>query len=107
MGKRKPTARGDRRRRARVHEELVRDLERLAELAPGGTPGRPLDVESPAQVDVIAEATACPLCRGALQLVEHAAETHDGVRLRAAHVRCTQCAVARVLYFRLAGALLN
>ncbi len=107
MGKRKPSPRGDRRRRARVHEDLVRDLERLAQLAPGGTPARPIDVESPAQVDVIAETTACPLCEGALQLVEHAAETHDGVRLRAAHVRCTQCGVARVVYFRLVGQLLN
>ncbi len=107
MGKRKPSARTERRARAHVHEELVRDLEELARVTPGGTPTRPIDVESPAQVEPIVQATACPLCDGTVQLTEHAVRTQDGERLRVARVRCTQCGVDRELYFRLASPLLN
>jgi hypothetical protein len=101
MGKRKPSPRTLRRIRSRAHEALVGDLERLARLAPGGAPDRPLEVEAPTQVEPIAEGTVCPLCAGPLRLVEHTAETHDGARLRVAHVRCTSCSVARSFYFRL------
>jgi len=107
MPKRKQSLRSVRRARARVHEGLVNDLDRLAHLAPGGAPDRALDVEAPTQVEPIAESTPCPLCRGALRVVEHAAETHDGTRLRVAHVRCTSCGVARALYFRLALSRFN
>lgn len=107
MGKRKPSPRTIRRATARVHEGLVTDLERLARLAPGGAPDRPLDVEAPTQVEPIAEATPCPLCQGALRLVEHAAETHDGARLRVAHMSCTSCGVDRALYFMLVRSRFN
>ncbi len=86
---------------------MVRDLERLARLAPGGAPGRPIAVEAPTQVEPIAEATPCPLCEGRVRVTEHAAETHGGTRLRVAHVRCTSCGVARSRYFQLAGPVLN
>ncbi len=105
MGKRKPSPCSVRRARGRAHESLVKDLERLARLAPGGAPDRPLDVEAPSQVEPIAEATACPLCDGPLKLDAHAAETHDGTRLRVAHLQCTNCGVARALYFRLGPGL--
>jgi hypothetical protein len=101
MGKRKPSARTVRRARARLHDALVGDLERVARLAPGGAPDRPLGVESPTQVEPIAEGRPCPLCQGALRVEEHAAETHESVRLRVAHVRCTACGVARAFYFKL------
>lgn len=104
MTKRKPSPRGLRRERARAHERLVRDLERLARLAPGGAPERPRSIDSPAQVEVIAAATPCPLCEGALRLDQHASATHDGVRLRVARVACTTCGVRRELWFRLADA---
>jgi hypothetical protein len=107
MAKRKPSPRTTRRARARVHEGLVTDLERLARLAPGGAPDRPLEVEAPTQVEPIAEATPCPLCQGPLRMEEHAAETHDGARLRVAHVRCTGCGVGRSFYFRLARSQFN
>jgi hypothetical protein len=94
-----------RRERARVHERLVRDLERLARLAPGGAPDRPRPIVSPAQVEVIATAAPCPLCEGVLRLDQHASETHDGVRLRVARVACTTCGVRRDLWFRLDDAL--
>ena len=105
MGKRKPSPRSVRRASGRAHESLVRDLERLARLAPGGAPDRPLDVEAPSQVEPIAEATACPLCEGPLRLESHAAETHAGARLRVAHLRCTCCGVERARYFRLGPGL--
>lgn len=107
VGKRKPSARAERRARARVHADLVHDLERLARHAAGGAPDRPIAVESPAQVEPIVEATACPLCEGSLRLEEHAAGTVDGARLRIAHVRCIGCGVARSLYFRLEPTTLN
>jgi len=107
MGKRKPSPRSIRRASGRAHEALVKDLERLARLAPGGAPDRPLDVETPSQVEPIAQATACPLCEGPLRLENHAAETHDGARLRVAHLQCTNCGVARALYFRLGPGPLN
>ncbi len=104
MGRGKPSARALRRGRARTHEKLVRDLDRLARLAPGGTPARPIEIASPAQVDVIAQAAPCALCGGTIRLEEHAAETVDGVRLRVARITCAACGTRRALYFRLAPA---
>ena len=101
----KPPARAARRKRAQAHGKLVRDLERLARLRPGGAPERPLDVDSSARVEVIASATRCPLCEGTLHLDEHAAETVGGVRLRTARLGCTGCGTRRTLYFRLATSL--
>jgi len=101
----KPPPRATRRKRGRAHAKLVRDLERLARLRPGGAPDRPLDVDSPAQVEVIATTSPCPLCEGTLRLVEHAADTLDGVRLRLARLVCTACGTARTRYFRLATPL--
>ena len=101
MAARTPKARTLRRARGRAAEKLARDRERLAQLEPGGAADRPIDVASPAQVDVIAEARPCPLCEGPLRLREHAAVTVDGVRLRAAHVACTACGIRRQMYFRL------
>jgi hypothetical protein len=94
-------SRRERRAQARERAELVRDLEKLARLEPGGGPDRPLVVESPAQVEVMATSRPCPLCQGALRLVEHAAETIDRARLRIARLTCTACGVPRARYFRL------
>jgi hypothetical protein len=107
MGKRKPSPRAERRTRARAYAGLARDVERLARLAPGGAPDRPIPVEAPTQVEPIAAATPCPHCDGPLTMGNHAAETHGGVRLRVAHVRCASCGVARALYFRLVTSPFN
>ena|SRR5437867_9441123 len=97
--------RAARRASARAHGKVIRDLERLARLQPGGTPDRPLEVDSPARVEVKAHATPCPLCGATLHLDEHAAETVDGIRLRVARLTCTACRTSRALYFRLAPPL--
>ncbi len=91
------------RKRAQRQEQRrhVRDLDRLARLAPGGAPDRPLPIDTPPLVDVMAVATPCPLCGGGFRLDEHAAETVDGVRLRVARVACTTCGIRRAIYFRL------
>ena len=96
-----------RRASARAQAKLVRDRERLARLAPGGTPERPIVVDSPTQVEVIAGATACPQCEGTLRLTEHAAETVAGMRLRVARLVCTACRAPRVIWFRLAEAAIH
>ncbi len=100
MGVRKPS----RRLAQRLH---VRDLERLAELAPGGNPSRPIEIETPPLVEVMVAAMRCPLCDGTLRLDEHAAEVIDGERLRIAHLTCTSCGIPREIYFRLNAPLLN
>lgn len=93
--------RRDRRAAGRERQKLVRDLERLARLEAGGSPERPLTIDSPAVVEVRAVAKPCPLCEGPLRLDEHAAEEIDGVRLRVASVTCTLCGVRRSIYFHL------
>lgn len=103
MTRRKPSARALRREKAREQTELARNLERLARLEPGGSAARPLEVDSPAQVDVIAGAKPCPLCAGPLRLEEHAAVTRAGRRLRVARVSYTSCGSRRELWFALSG----
>jgi hypothetical protein len=93
--------------RARAHRKLARDLERLARREPGGAADSPIVIGSPAQVEVIAARTPCPLCGGALRLDEHAAATVDGVRLRVARVTCVMCRTPRPLYFRLGAPMLH
>jgi hypothetical protein len=90
-----------------AQREHVRDLERLAELEPGGKPENPIEVDTPAVIDVMAEQKPCPLCQGNLRLLEHAAETIEGERLRVAHVTCTNCGIPREIYFRLTVSMLN
>ena len=90
-----------RRARGRAQLKLVRDLERLARLAPGGAADRPIAVVSPAQVEVMAEARPCPLCQARLRLEEHAAATVDGARVRVARLACIACGTKRQIYFRL------
>lgn len=93
--------------RGLAQREHVRDLERLAAREPGGAPDRPIEVDTPAVIDVMAEQKTCPLCQGGLRLLEHAAETIDGERLRVAHVTCTSCGIPREIYFRLTVSMLN
>ena len=95
------SGRRDRRAAERERQNLVRDLERLARLEPGGSPERPFAIDSPAVVEVRAVAKPCPLCEGPLRLDEHAVEEIDGVLLRVASVSCTLCGVGRSIYFRL------
>lgn len=91
----------------RAQQKLARDLEKLALLAPGGSPERALVVTSPSEVEVQARGTPCPVCRGELRVEEHTAETIAGARVRVARVACSMCGRRRSLYFRLAATLVN
>jgi hypothetical protein len=105
VAKKKTSPRNERRAAARDADKLARDREKLARLEPGGAPERPVDVESASQIEPHALAMRCLRCDGANRLVEHAAETVDGARLRAARMACARCGAPRTLWFRIAAHL--
>jgi hypothetical protein len=96
----KPRARTERRERERAARQLVRDQQKLAELLPGGSPERPIEVVSSSVIAVRARSHPCPLCGGGLRLDEETASTAE---LRAAHMTCVRCGVKRQLWFRISG----
>ena len=94
-----------RREQERAARQLVRDRQKLALLEPGGAADRPIEVTSTSVIPVRARGTPCPLCGGTLRLDDETAETRDGRRLRAAHLRCVSCGVARVIWFHVGSPL--
>ena len=96
-----------RRAEDRAQQKLTRDLSKLADAAPGGSPARPIVVASPSEIEVRASGTPCPICQSTLRVEEHTAESIGGVRLRVARVVCTFCREKRAIYFQLAGAMPN
>ncbi|HEU4576888.1 MAG TPA: hypothetical protein VFS67_01440 [Polyangiaceae bacterium] len=62
---------------------------------------------SPAVVEGRAQAERCPRCDGEHELLEHAAVTVNGARLREARLRCRSCRSTRSLFFQIAEALPN
>jgi hypothetical protein len=102
MSKKAKRPRTVRREEARQVLGLARDRERLFRLEAGGTPERPIDVDSASVVDVRASRVPCPRCGGEQAVKEHAAVggTH-GVRLREARLECRRCGAQRSLWFRL------
>jgi hypothetical protein len=107
VARRTLTPRGLRRLRARAEAGLQRDIERLTDLEEGGRSDRPIEVESPTQVDVRAAAMLCPHCRTAPRLLEHRAEKIGEERLRIALLRCASCGRDREVYFRIAPPPVN
>ena len=107
MGKRKPSARTERRTAARAAEKLARDRQRLARVEPGGTPQRPIQLESASQVEPHAMAMRCLRCDGPGRLEDHSAVTVKAEILRAVVLRCTYCGTKRELWFRIAPPLSN
>lgn len=96
------------RRRGAAALEVDRRLferEQDARRLPGGTRENPIDIETPSVVEPIAGREKCLRCAGDLRLEEHAAETHDGDRLRVARMKCAQCGRDRELFFRLRARL--
>jgi hypothetical protein len=96
--------RSQRRAQQRASDKLIRQRRKLAELEPGGSAGRPLELASASLVEPRAEAAACLACNGPVQTIEHRAEKLGGRRLRIARVRCRQCGNERVHYFKLSPA---
>ncbi|HEU0035059.1 MAG TPA: hypothetical protein VFQ53_30745 [Kofleriaceae bacterium] len=96
MAKKRPE-RTARREAERAAKKLVQDREKLARLVAGGSPERPIAVESPSVIEVRVRATPCPQCEGLLRVDDHRAEAG----LRAVDVTCTLCHAKRTLWFKL------
>jgi len=108
MSKKKPSSpRAERRSHARALVKLARERERLATLEDGGSPSRPIEVESASQVEPHARSIPCARCGHALHTDEHAAETIDGARLRIARMACSNCGAHRAIYFRIVPSTVN
>jgi hypothetical protein len=109
MAKRKPKERPRSARRAalRTADKLVRQREKLLSLEAGGSPERPIDVESASVVEPRAASFTCPRCEVALRVEAHHAPSVEGMRLRQAEVSCPRCGQRRSIWFRLAGPSLN
>jgi hypothetical protein len=104
MAQRKPARpRTARRAALRSADKLVQQRERLFLLEPGGSPERPIDVESPSVVEPKASSKTCPRCEVAFRVETHRAPSVDGMRLREAEVSCPRCGQRRSLWFRLVG----
>ncbi|HTV17410.1 MAG TPA: hypothetical protein VMG12_02030 [Polyangiaceae bacterium] len=109
MAKRKPPERARTARRAaeRAADKLAQQRERLFQLEAGGTPERPIDVESSSVVEPRAAALECPRCQLAFRVEAHRAPSSPGMRLREAEVSCPRCGKRRSIWFRLVGESLN
>ncbi len=94
--------RTDKRAFERSLRKVVRDREKLALLEAGGSAEHPIVVTSSAVIEVRVAATPCIQCEGEYRLVELEA---PGGGLRACHVKCRQCGVARTLWFKIADAV--
>ncbi len=107
--RRKPPERARTARRAalRAADKLAAQRERLFSLEPGGTPERPIEIESPSVVELRASALACPRCEVAFRVEAHRAPSSPGMRLRQAEVVCPRCGAHRSIWFRLVGPSLN
>ena len=100
---RKRAARTERRAQERAEHKEARQLVRLAQLTEGGSREHPVVVPAASVIDGRARARPCPQCAGELRVEAHRAV--DG--LRALDVRCQQCGVPRVVWFRIVVQELN
>jgi hypothetical protein len=94
--------RGLRRVAERDAVALAEDRVKLARLSPGGSPERPLEVETPSVIETRATATPCAVCEASLELRDHEIAVHEGARLRRVRLVCKQCHAPRELWFKLA-----
>jgi predicted Zn finger-like uncharacterized protein len=97
VGKKRPE-RTQRRARERAARQLVRDREKLAQLSPGGSAQRPIEVASAPVVEIRVRAMTCPQCDGDYKVEDHRSA---GQGVRPVDVRCNRCGVARTLWFRI------
>ena len=95
----KKRARSQRRARERAARKEVRDLEKLAAAAPGGTPGRAIKVSTPAVIEPQVRSMRCPQCGVELEPAEVTARSTDAGLLRVATTRCRLCHAPREIWF--------
>lgn len=99
--------RTERRANERDARKIAAQREKLFAMSDGGSAAHPLRVDSASLVEPRALATRCPRCEGALTLVEHNAVALDGALLRAAKMKCSQCASPWTIWFRIERPLAN
>ena len=102
--RRKRPERTERRARERELRRLVRDRERLAELEPGGSAERPIDIASPAVIEGRVGSLRCPQCDGNYAIDDHQSAS-PGVRV--VSVTCRMCRTSRQYWFRLGSSAPN
>ena len=88
-------------------KKLIEKKEALARISEGGTPERPIEVESASQVEAHARSLPCAACDGSVRIEEHGAKELGGARLRVVRLVCVRCGRGRVLFFRIASPLPN
>lgn len=96
-----------RRNLARSQDKLSGARRKLLALEPGGSPGRPIEVDSAAVVEPRAESFRCPDCEGALRCEDHAASREAARLVRTVALVCRDCGAPLKLYFRVVEPLLN
>lgn len=106
-GKRKLRPRTLVRNQERDQQKLQQDKLKLAALSDGGSPQRPIAVESASVVESRAASFPCVACDQSCYVVNHEALTNAGERLRRVEVGCSRCGTRRHFYFRVVGSPLN
>jgi hypothetical protein len=105
--KRPPRARTELRKLERGRHKLALAQRKLLLLEPGGSPERPLEVDSAAVIERRAESFTCPDSSQPLRAIEHESLEHAGELLRAVALACRGCGAPLRLYFRIRRAHLN
>lgn len=120
MAKKSPAPKSARtlaREAIRADEKTATARQKLWLLERGGSPGRPLEVESAAVIEPRAVAMPCPRCGGELRVRDHEAKVLDaegretssdrGTPLRVLTLACFQCGTPQRAYFRVVARLLS
>jgi hypothetical protein len=92
---------------SRKRDEIEEAHEQLEEMIEGGSPTRPIEVRSPAQIESRVDGIECLRCGGHLDIEHETVQTHDQARVRRLQCRCRMCHGDRDLYFVVAPPLLN
>jgi hypothetical protein len=103
MAKKQKRARSVRREADRAQEKLAATARKLVALEPGGSPDRPIEIESASVVETDAGSQPCSICGGSPQVLDHRVLEHQGRRLRVAALRCKQCGEAWSRYYWIAA----
>jgi hypothetical protein len=84
-------------RRAQVKE--IRAREKLVRAAPGGTPGRAIEVSTPSVIEPMVRSERCHQCGGELEAADVDARSTDAGLRRVAVTRCKRCHAPREIWF--------
>jgi uncharacterized protein with PIN domain len=91
-----------RREAERDAEKLADARQKLALLEQGGSPERPIRVDSASQIELRVESMRCARCDGELKVHEHVARVVAGQSLRMVDARCKRCGTRREVWLVIA-----